>query len=211
MSRPLQSSLHLATTVRLCVHALADREAFAPQDLPSLFVALDLVSGPGGWLSISGGSELPAVAQGLDVAAGIGDRSRTGITAIDRFDAPSRVERDRERYGDGRVDRLAAFDRHGVELVGLDLDASVRVFTLHRDRLEASLGKLRRQRLFLHARHWSAMCGPRISAAHHTGAEHPCSMVSKPAVDTNAAQHHVFSFPPQLVSMRLVSLRRRGT
>jgi hypothetical protein len=97
MSRPLQSSLHLATTVRLCVHALADREAFAPQDLPSLFVALDLVSGPGGWLSISGGSELPAVAQGLDVAAGIGDRSRTGITAIDRFDAPSRVERDRVR------------------------------------------------------------------------------------------------------------------
>jgi hypothetical protein len=70
MSRPLQSSLHLATTVRLCVHALADREAFAPQDLPSLFVALDLVSGPGRRLPLSAGSELPAVAQRLDVAAG---------------------------------------------------------------------------------------------------------------------------------------------
>ena len=36
-------------------------------------------------------------------------------------------------------------------------------------------------------------------------------MVSQPAVDTDAAQHHVFSFPPQLVGMRLVGLRRRGT
>src|SRR6185312_10652052 len=54
-------------------------------------------------------------------------------------------------------------------------------------------------------------CVAPTSAAHHTGAEPPCSMVSKPAVDTNAAQHHVFSFPPQLVSMRLVGLRRLGT
>ena len=97
MSRPLQSSLHLATTVRLCVHALADREAFAPQDLPSLFVALDLVSGPGGWLSISGGSELPAVAQGLDVAAGIGDAAGLGSPpSIDltRPPASSATEKD---------------------------------------------------------------------------------------------------------------------
>src|SRR5947208_5333197 len=36
-------------------------------------------------------------------------------------------------------------------------------------------------------------------------------MVSEPAVDTHAAQHHVFSFPPQLVGMRLVGLWRRGT
>src|SRR5262245_66377233 len=36
-------------------------------------------------------------------------------------------------------------------------------------------------------------------------------MVSQPAVDTNAAKHHVFSFPPKLVGMRLVGLRRRGT
>jgi hypothetical protein len=166
--------------VLLGVHALADRKAFTPQDVPSLCVALDLMSAPARRRTFSSGSELPAVTQGLDVAGGIGDRSRAGVT-------------------------------DGVELVGLDLDASVRVFTLHRDRLEASLGKLRRQRLFLHARHWSAMCGPPDSAAHHTGAEHPRSMVSEPAVDTNAAQHHVFSFPPQLVSMRLVSLRRRGT
>ena len=34
---------------------LAGREAFAPQDLPALFVTLDLVSYPGGWLFSSGG------------------------------------------------------------------------------------------------------------------------------------------------------------
>src|SRR5262249_30977669 len=33
---PLQSSFHLAMAARLCVHALADREAFAPQDLATL-------------------------------------------------------------------------------------------------------------------------------------------------------------------------------
>src|SRR5215467_15798541 len=98
---------------------------------------------------------------------------------------------------------------HGVELVGVDLDAAARQLTFDRDRLEAALGKLRLQRLLVDARHWSAMCGPRISTAHHTGAEPRCSMVSQPAVDTDAAQHHVFSFPPQLVGMRLVGLRRR--
>src|SRR6266481_6457068 len=46
---------------------------------------------------------------------------------------------------------------HRVKLVGLDLDASVRQFTLDRDRLEAALRKLRRQRLFVDAGHWSAM------------------------------------------------------
>src|SRR5262249_58623571 len=99
----------------------------------------------------------------------------------------------------------------GVELVGVDLDAAARQLAFDRDRLEAALGKLRLQRLLVDARHWSAMCGPRISAAHHTGAEPRRSMVSEPAVDTHAAQHHVLSFPPQLVGMRLVRLRRRGT
>jgi hypothetical protein len=77
MSRPLQSSLHLATAVRLCVHALADREVFAPQDLPSLCIAFALVRGPGRRLPLSAGSELPAVTQGLDVARGICHRSRS--------------------------------------------------------------------------------------------------------------------------------------
>ena len=43
MSRPLQS-FHLAMAARLCVHALADRKAFAPQDLAALLITLDLVS-----------------------------------------------------------------------------------------------------------------------------------------------------------------------
>ena len=41
MSRPLQSSFHLAMAARLCVHALADREAFAPQDSAALVITLD--------------------------------------------------------------------------------------------------------------------------------------------------------------------------
>src|SRR5215467_11320218 len=49
---------------------------------------------------------------------------------------------------------------HGVELVGFELDASSRQFTLDRDRLEAVFGKLRLQRLFLDARHWSAIFRP---------------------------------------------------
>jgi hypothetical protein len=44
MSRPLQSSFHLAMAARLCGHALADREAFAPQDLAALLITLDLVN-----------------------------------------------------------------------------------------------------------------------------------------------------------------------
>src|SRR5262249_61516949 len=43
---------------------------------------------------------------------------------------------------------------HGVELVGLDLDASAGQFTLDRHRLEAALRKLGLQRLLVDARHW---------------------------------------------------------
>src|SRR6476620_5277069 len=82
-------SFRLATGVLLGVHALADRKAFTPQDVPSLCVALDLMSAPARRRTFSSGSELPAVTQGLDVAGGIGDRSRAGVTAIDRFNAPS--------------------------------------------------------------------------------------------------------------------------
>src|SRR5260221_14745455 len=99
---------------------------------------------------------------------------------------------------------------HRVKLVGLDLDASVRQLTLDRDRLEAALRKLRRQRLFVEAGLWSAMPWPTDSTAHHTGAKRPYSTVSEPAVDTTPAQHHVFSFPPQFVGMRFVGARRRG-
>src|SRR5260370_11981859 len=45
---------------------------------------------------------------------------------------------------------------HGVELVGLDLDAPARQFTFDRDGLKAALSKVRLQRLFRDARHWSA-------------------------------------------------------
>jgi hypothetical protein len=41
---------------------LANRKPFAPQHLPSLFVALDLMRETGRWLSCSKASQLPAVA-----------------------------------------------------------------------------------------------------------------------------------------------------
>src|SRR6185312_2972764 len=88
-------SFRLATAVRLCVHALADRKAFTPQDVPALCIALDLMRDSTRRRGFSGGSELPAVTQRLDIAGGVGDGGRTGVTAIDRFNAPSRVERDR--------------------------------------------------------------------------------------------------------------------
>src|SRR5215467_11839143 len=54
---------------------------------------------------------------------------------------------------------------HGVELVGLDLDAPALQFTFDRDGLKAALSKLRLQRLFLDARHWSATSWPPKSTA----------------------------------------------
>jgi hypothetical protein len=57
---------------RLCGHALADREAFAPQDLAALLITLDLVSHSAGRLLFSSGGQLSAVTQDLDVARGIG-------------------------------------------------------------------------------------------------------------------------------------------
>src|SRR5258708_36916849 len=86
---------------------------------------------------------------------------------------------------------------HGVELVGLDLDASAWQFTFDRDGLKAALGKLRLQRLFLDARHWSATSWPPKSTAQHTRANRLYSTVSEPAVDTNPAQHHLASFAAQ--------------
>ena len=47
--------LHLAMAARLCVHALADREAFAPQDLAALLITLDLMRHSGGRLLFSSG------------------------------------------------------------------------------------------------------------------------------------------------------------
>jgi len=74
--------------------ALADREAFAAQDLPALRVTLDLVSWPGSRLVFSSGRQLPAVAQRLDVARGICDRRRIGRAAVDRLDPAARVKLD---------------------------------------------------------------------------------------------------------------------
>src|SRR5262245_48530973 len=99
---------------------------------------------------------------------------------------------------------------HWVELVGLDLDAPARQFTFDRDGLKAALGKLRLQRLFLDARHWSATSWPPKSTAHHIGAQRLYSTVSEPAVDTNPAQHHLSSFSSQFVSKGFVGRRRRG-
>src|SRR5258708_35322805 len=99
---------------------------------------------------------------------------------------------------------------HGVELVGLDLDAPARQFTFDRDGLKAAFGKLRLQRLFFDARHWSATSWPPKSTAHHTGAQRLYSTVSEPAVDTNPAQHHLSSFASQFVGIGFVGRCRRG-
>src|SRR5262249_53064350 len=53
--RPLQSSFRLAMAARLCVHALADREAFAAQDLAALLITLDLMRHSGARLLFSSG------------------------------------------------------------------------------------------------------------------------------------------------------------
>src|SRR6516165_11373286 len=81
--------------LRLCVHALADRKAFAPQDLAALLITLDLVSHSVGRLLFSGGGQLSAVTQGLDVARGICHRSRSRRVASDRLDTTARVKLDR--------------------------------------------------------------------------------------------------------------------
>src|SRR6266446_9051462 len=99
---------------------------------------------------------------------------------------------------------------HGVELAGLDLDASAWQFTFDRDGLKAAFGKLRLQRLFLDARHWSATSWPPKSTAHHTGAKRLYSTVSEPAVDSNPAQHHLSSFASQFVGIAFMGRRRRG-
>src|SRR5499427_3813370 len=99
---------------------------------------------------------------------------------------------------------------HGVELVGLDLDAPARQFTFDRDGLKAALGKLRLQNLFPDARHWSATSWPPKSTAHHTGAKRVYSTMSEPAVDTNPAQHHLSSFASQFVGIGFMGRRRCG-
>ena len=95
LSRPLQSSLHLAMAARLCVHALADRKALAPQDLAALLITLDLVSHSAGRLLFSSRGQLSAVTQGLDVARGIGHRRRSRRVARDRLDTTARVKLNR--------------------------------------------------------------------------------------------------------------------
>src|SRR4051812_28114788 len=94
MSRPLQSSFRLATAVRLCVHALADRKAFTSQDLPSLCIALDLMRGTTRRRASSGDSELSAVAQRLHVPPSVGDRSRIRGVARDRLHLAAPVKLD---------------------------------------------------------------------------------------------------------------------
>jgi len=74
--------------------ALGCREAFAPQDLPALLVALDLVSYPGSRVLFSTGGQLPTIAQCLDVARGIRDRRWIGRAAADRLDMAARVKLD---------------------------------------------------------------------------------------------------------------------
>src|ERR1700745_606625 len=94
MSRPLQSSFRLATAVRLCVHALADRKAFTPQDVPSLCVALDLMRYPARRRALSSGSEMPAVAPRLHGPGVIGARSRFRSVARDRLHLAAPVKLD---------------------------------------------------------------------------------------------------------------------
>jgi hypothetical protein len=85
----------------------ANRESLAPQDLPTLSVALDLVRESGRWLPFSKGSQLPAVAQCLDIAGGICDRSRIRSIPIDRFgsDRARRATSARAAQGHSRCQR----------------------------------------------------------------------------------------------------------
>jgi len=104
---PCRGSFDLAMAARLCVHALTDQKAFAPQDLAALLITFDLMSHSAGRLLFSSGGQLSAVTQGLDVARGICHRSRSRRVASDRLDTTARVKLDRYRHRDGRVDRLA--------------------------------------------------------------------------------------------------------
>jgi len=63
--------------------------------LPALLVALDLVSWPESRLLFPNGSQLPALAQCLDVARRVGDRRRIGRSAVDRLYTAACIERDR--------------------------------------------------------------------------------------------------------------------
>jgi len=67
-----------------------------------------------------------------------------------------------------------------MEPVGLDLDASARKFAFERDRLEAVFSKFCLQRLFVDARHWSAIFRPEFSLAHHIGAKSVFSRYADP-------------------------------
>jgi hypothetical protein len=110
--------------IRLWLRALANREAFAPQDLPALFVTLDLVSCPGGRLLFSSGGELPAVAQRFDVARGIPDRGRIRRPARPnrRAGGPPRGSRDlrparvsgRRRSNELRRERSGSLRQCGI-------------------------------------------------------------------------------------------------
>src|SRR5262249_61643585 len=103
-----------------------DLDAVTPKDLPALLIALDPVSYAGYGLLFSSRSQLPVIAQHLDQARGICDRSRSRSIALDRFDPAALVKLDRKRHRNGREDRLARLDVHRVDLVGFDLDASAR-------------------------------------------------------------------------------------
>src|SRR6266446_4320917 len=73
-----RKSRHIASATCCAQLSSARREPRAPQDLPALIVALDPVSEPRRGFLCSRGSHLPPVAQGLDIASGIGDGRRIG-------------------------------------------------------------------------------------------------------------------------------------
>jgi len=78
-----RKSRHIASATCCAQLSSARREPRAPQDLPALIVALDPVSEPRRGFLCSRGSHLPPVAQGLDIARGIGDGRRIGSIAVD--------------------------------------------------------------------------------------------------------------------------------
>src|SRR5262249_37740415 len=86
----LLPSGHGSSVVRF--HALADREAFAPQDLAALLITLDLVSHSAGRLLFSSGGQLSAVTQGLDVPGRSGHRSGSRGAPPNRLNTTARFK-----------------------------------------------------------------------------------------------------------------------
>ena len=75
--------------------ALDDREPFSAQNSPALLVTLDLVSESGGGLLVSGGGQLPRIAQGVNITHSICDGCRIWRVTANGLDAAARINLNR--------------------------------------------------------------------------------------------------------------------